>query len=307
MTLTGDDTVADYQDALRSVEFSTPNQNPGTSRTIEFRADDGDDSAPVARQVVVTPVNDAPAADDETFNGASRAVGNTSLVVNDPSDGAPDPAGPQKTVTGDVLAGDTDVDWAALSVRVEPVTTIDGGSVVLQADGDFTYHPPQGCTGGSSDAFEYTRRGQPPERGTDGHGQGHDRRRRVRLVRRRQCGRRRGRPLAPAVQHAQRSRRSRGCGRRGREQPPPVPLRRHLHGRPPARDEPVALHREARPRPRGRRHRQRHARARGRHRHASSRAACNSRAATACRASTSAPPAARACLRCRAPRSARPA
>jgi hypothetical protein len=157
LTLAGGDTVAAYQDALRSVEFSTSSQDPGTSRTIEFRVGDGGGgSAPIGREVVVTPVNDAPAADDETFNAASRAVGNTSLVVNDPSDGAPDPTGPQKTVTGDLLDGDSDVDGPALGVRPETVGTIDGGQAVLEADGDFTYHPPQGCTGGSSDAFEYT-------------------------------------------------------------------------------------------------------------------------------------------------------
>ena len=101
-------------------------------------------------------MNDAPTADDEILTGASRAVGNTSLVVDDPSDGAPDPAGPQKTVTGDILAGDTDVDGPALGVRAETVSTIDGGQAILEADGDFTYRPPQGCTGGSTDAFEYT-------------------------------------------------------------------------------------------------------------------------------------------------------
>ena len=39
--------------------------------------------------VTVTCVNDAPVADDETFSGANGAIGNTALVVNDPSDGAP--------------------------------------------------------------------------------------------------------------------------------------------------------------------------------------------------------------------------
>ena len=34
--------------------------------------------------MTVTCVNDAPVADDETFNGANSAVGNTALVVNDP-------------------------------------------------------------------------------------------------------------------------------------------------------------------------------------------------------------------------------
>ena len=39
-----------------------------------------------------------------TFNGVNSATGNTDLVVNDPTDGAPDPAGPQKTITASLLS-----------------------------------------------------------------------------------------------------------------------------------------------------------------------------------------------------------
>ena len=50
--------------------------------------------------MTVTCVNDAPVADDETFNGADSAVGNTTLVVNDPTDGATGDAGSDGHRTG---------------------------------------------------------------------------------------------------------------------------------------------------------------------------------------------------------------
>ena len=157
--------VGAYQDALRSVQFSTSSQDPGTSRTIEFRADDGpDESAPLARQVVVTPVNDGPAADDETLSGTSRAVGNTSLVVNDPSDGAPDPAGPQKTVTGDILDGDTDVDGPALGRARRDRD--DGRRRPGRPRGGRRLHVPAaaGLHGRQHRRVRVHGRGQPPER-----------------------------------------------------------------------------------------------------------------------------------------------
>jgi hypothetical protein len=95
-------------------------------------------------------------------------VGNTTLVVNDPSDGAPatpDPTDtapvsdrPHKTITGDILAGDTDVDSPGpLTVTPGTFSTNDGGTVTLQADGDFTFEPAPAtsCTD-TSDFFDYT-------------------------------------------------------------------------------------------------------------------------------------------------------
>ena len=129
--------------------------------------------------VTVTCVNDPPVADDETFGGADGAVGNTTFIVNDPTDGAPTVTGPNKTITGDILAGDTDVDGPGpLVVAAGTITTNDGGSVTIQADGDFTYTPAAGtsCTD-TSDFFDYTRQRPEPAGtpGTDtGHGDDHD-------------------------------------------------------------------------------------------------------------------------------------
>lgn len=61
MTLTGNDTVANYQKALRAVKFRT-GSNPGTAvRTVTFLANDGSaTSNALARNIAVKAVNDAP-------------------------------------------------------------------------------------------------------------------------------------------------------------------------------------------------------------------------------------------------------
>jgi Ca2+-binding RTX toxin-like protein len=128
------------------------------SPTDDFTYTLGPDGDTAAVTVTVTCVNDAPVADDETYDGASAAVGNTVLVHDDPTDPAPAESGPKKVITGDLLAGDTDVDSAGpLTITAETVLSIDGGSAVIQADGDFVYTPAPGtsCTD-HSDSFGYT-------------------------------------------------------------------------------------------------------------------------------------------------------
>ena len=114
--------------------------------------------------MTVTCVNDAPVADDETFNGADGAIGNTSLVVNDPGDGAPALSSPKKSITGDILAGDSDIDGPGpLTVTAGTFATNDGGSVTIEADGDFIYinDPADNCAD-TSDFFDYTVSDQNP-------------------------------------------------------------------------------------------------------------------------------------------------
>ncbi|MBL1264479.1 tandem-95 repeat protein [Methylomicrobium sp. RS1] len=62
LTLTGTDTVAHYQQVLRSVTYDNGSQNPdSTARTIDFKANDGSiDSNTITRTLTVTSVNDAP-------------------------------------------------------------------------------------------------------------------------------------------------------------------------------------------------------------------------------------------------------
>lgn len=113
----------------------------------------GGSSAAVS--VHVTCVNDAPSAAPISFSAANAAVGNTTLLVDDPSDGAPAVATPHKAVTGDLLAGATDVETpGSVAVVADTVATDGGGSVTLEADGDFTYTPSAGCSG-AADTFTY--------------------------------------------------------------------------------------------------------------------------------------------------------
>jgi Bacterial Ig domain/RTX calcium-binding nonapeptide repeat (4 copies)/Cadherin domain len=156
LTLTGDAPAADYQTALRSVRYRTTSEDPSTApRTATFQVSDaGGPSNEVARTITVTAVNDPPVADDESFAGA---IGNTTLVGNDPDDGPPAPSGAKKTIGADILAGDTDVENDALTVV--PVTnqpTDDGGRVTIEADGDFVYTPAAGTScSDTSDFFDY--------------------------------------------------------------------------------------------------------------------------------------------------------
>ncbi|MEO6350362.1 MAG: S-layer homology domain-containing protein, partial [Candidatus Limnocylindrales bacterium] len=159
LTLTGSSTLASYQAALRTITFHTTNNTPTTSRTIEFKVKDNAlYSDPAYRGITITPNNDAPIADDETFNATNSAVGNTTLVVNDPTDAAPSAAFPKKSISGDILDGDTDVDGPGpLTVSAGTFSTTNGGSVTIEADGDFVYVSDPGdlCVP-TSDAFNYT-------------------------------------------------------------------------------------------------------------------------------------------------------
>jgi hypothetical protein len=72
LTLSGSATVAQYQDALRSVTFSSTSDAPATAaRTISFEVDDGQGANHASNvstaSVSVTPVNDAPTGADDTI------------------------------------------------------------------------------------------------------------------------------------------------------------------------------------------------------------------------------------------------
>ena len=145
------------------------NDPPATTPDTFQYTLNGGDSAFVS--MTVTCVNDAPVADDETFNGANSAVGNTTHVVNDPDDGAPTAADPtdtgagadrpHKAIAGDILQGDHDnadnPNPNSLSVVPGTFATNDGGSVTIESDGDFTFEPAPAtsCTD-TSDFFDYT-------------------------------------------------------------------------------------------------------------------------------------------------------
>jgi hypothetical protein len=103
-------------------------------------------------------VNQSPVADDESFGGDNGAVGNTALVVNAPGDSSPALSTPKKSISGDILAGDTDPDGDPLVVQtVTNQPTNDGGRVTIESDGNFIFTPvaSTSCTD-HSDFFDYT-------------------------------------------------------------------------------------------------------------------------------------------------------
>jgi Bacterial cadherin-like domain/RTX calcium-binding nonapeptide repeat (4 copies) len=115
------------------------------------------------------PVNEAPVADDDSFSGTDAAVANTALVTNAPGDGPPALSGPKKSISGNILAGDTDPDGDSLAVQpVSNQATNDGGVVTIEADGDFTFLPAASTScSDHSDFFDYTVSDQNTTPGTD--------------------------------------------------------------------------------------------------------------------------------------------
>jgi VCBS repeat-containing protein len=117
LTLTGTATKANYQTALRSVKFDSTSQDPGTTRSIEYRAEDGGEAGvPASRQVTVSPVNDAPVV---TVPGAQSATEDTDKSLS-PSVGDVDAA-------GDDVKVDLGVDHGTLALStVAGLTNVTG-------------------------------------------------------------------------------------------------------------------------------------------------------------------------------------
>jgi hypothetical protein len=177
LQLTGNGaTTAQFQTVIQSAKYNNVSNTPNaTDRTVDIQANDGAASnnlnSPLAHTTItVTPTNDAPVADDEAteFTGTNSAVGNTTFVGDraagpgtpatpDPSDTSAGANRPHKTVSGDIIAGDTDPEGATLTVTGETKSTADGGSVTIEPDGDFTFEPKAetSCTD-HSDSFTYT-------------------------------------------------------------------------------------------------------------------------------------------------------
>ena len=120
--------------------------------------DDNFGSPSVSTVVTVTPTNDGPVAVNDTFTGLNGAIVNTTLVVDGPTAGTADPDGVQKTITGNILANDSDVDGGPLTVVAGTFVTAEGGSVTLDTDGGFVYTPKPNTTGtpDTTDSFTYT-------------------------------------------------------------------------------------------------------------------------------------------------------
>ena len=111
LTLTGTAPEADYEAALRSIEFRHVGDDPDPSRTVELIVNDGElDSLPATKEIAVTPVNDKPvlAASD---GSAAYAEGDPGVVV-DPGIAASDVdsdtfTGATVTISAGYVGGDS--------------------------------------------------------------------------------------------------------------------------------------------------------------------------------------------------------
>jgi hypothetical protein len=123
----------------------------GESRdaTFTYTISDGDGGSDTATvTVTVNGLNDAPTAVADPFNGANSALSNIPLAVST------SPSGLKVSITGSVLANDSDIDGDPITAAVASGTTAEGGSVSMNSNGSFTYVPPAGYLG--SDSFTYT-------------------------------------------------------------------------------------------------------------------------------------------------------
>ncbi len=164
LSIAGSQPVAIYQTCLQSVTYNNSSQNPNaTNRVVSFVVNDGAVSSTAANKTVtVTPVPDAPVADDETFD----TIGNTELRVDLAAGSTPNVPTTTASTFG-VLDGDTDVDTPFASLVVSGVVgcgdttapfvcaTVNGGEVTLESNGRFSFIPNDGDTA-ASDSFQYT-------------------------------------------------------------------------------------------------------------------------------------------------------
>jgi len=130
IVLTGAASPAAYQTALRQIAFSNTSELPAeVNRVINVTVSDGTATSSIA--VTTVAIDRAPDAANDT----ASTVRNTAVT------------------TGNVLANDDPGDGPA-TVTAFDATSAQGGTVVYNANGTFTYTPATGFTG--SDSFTYT-------------------------------------------------------------------------------------------------------------------------------------------------------
>ncbi|TDQ73713.1 MBG domain-containing protein [Sphingobacterium yanglingense] len=131
-------TIAQWQTALRAVKYDNSSQNPNTAtRSISFKVSDGnEESAAAIKTVSVVAVNDAPIAMDDYLT----------LTEDTPR-------------MGNVLTNDSDPEGNTLTASL--VTAPVNGTVVLNADGSFTYTPNANYSGRDSLQYQVCDNGLP--------------------------------------------------------------------------------------------------------------------------------------------------
>jgi VCBS repeat-containing protein len=130
LTLTGADSPANYEAALRTVTYTNTSEAPSTlQRTVTWRVNDGTAlSVPVNSFINVTSVNDLPTAVDDVYATTEDAILNIVAPGVLSNDTDPD-AGDTKTVTQ--LNGSATLTG----------TSAQGAAVTINADGSFSYDP----------------------------------------------------------------------------------------------------------------------------------------------------------------------
>ena len=132
------DTVANVNLALANLVFN-PNTDNDLDTSINVSIDDGDEDAsgPLTGiiDLTVTPVNDAPVANNDVYTTNEDTALTAVLGVDD------------------LLQNDSDIEGDTLIVNTIPVVDVSNGSLTLNTDGTFTYTPNANFNG--SDAFTY--------------------------------------------------------------------------------------------------------------------------------------------------------
>ncbi len=155
LTLTGADTLANYQAVLRTVAYNNASDTPNpTPRSMAFTVNDGSVNSNIALATVeVVPVNDPPILTTNPITYLT--VGNTQLhVAGDTLPGVASIADPQGALT---KSSPTDADGpVAPSVVAASGPSANGGRFTIDTDGSFTYVPPVGFAGTDSFTYEVT-------------------------------------------------------------------------------------------------------------------------------------------------------
>jgi len=133
MTLNGSATLANYQQALRSVRYFNNSENPSPlPRTITFTVNDGTLSSPaVNRQITVTPVNDVPVAGSVTFSGTmiQGSILTGGYVYSD-AEGDPEGASTYRWYRADNVSGTNEVAITGATARTYTLVSADAGKYV---------------------------------------------------------------------------------------------------------------------------------------------------------------------------------
>ncbi|PKO25031.1 MAG: hypothetical protein CVU35_06235, partial [Betaproteobacteria bacterium HGW-Betaproteobacteria-8] len=138
VTLSGNATLADYQAALQAITFSNTSDNPSTiPRNITVVVNDGNaDSNTVTSTINVIAINDAPVGAVDSFAIAEGTVALFGNVLTNDTDAEND------ALTVAQFAVDVSGTGATAVNGTNSIVTALGGTVVMNADGTFTYTAP---------------------------------------------------------------------------------------------------------------------------------------------------------------------